>query len=1005
MLFFYVVIVLCLLKLSGLINNVTCLIGFVLVFENDTFGGFMTRKRYFYIGVLLAAVGVLAAGLLWNFSGSAAGKTAVSSPSLHSPEQVIVDDGWVTAVSAHLKAAEYAISASQGAVGQPIVYQAPNRAQNLRTYFSETGIQVTPRLAAAGAWQAALEVLAVGNGVQTTSPHLAAHEAVANRVTLDYGAWQAWYVNDIRGVEQGFTIEEPLFAQETGLLHIDLAVTGDLSPQWVSDDEVQLVTAVGEQALTYHNLYAYDAHGAELPAKMELASLPDNQSGIRLVVDVTGADYPIVVDPLLFSGIIWETWLDQDANYGFSVSTAGDVNGDGYDDVLVGANWYDGGEPQEGAVFAYYGGPQGLPHQYQWKAEGEAPQLELGYAVKSAGDVNGDGFADIIVGTHASPTGKALVYAGSPDGLGAQPLWSANGAQADDRFGMAVNTAGDVNGDDFDDIIVGAPYFDRTVTEPDRGRAYVFYGSFSGPSQTPDWTGEGGYFDDFAGALFGYAVSTAGDVNGDGFADVIIGAPLADSEGITGLVAIFGGSAAGLLMPGTGEPATISEADWLSFGTYSADSWFGGAVGWAGDVNGDGYDDVVVGAPYHPGNQTASGAVFVFTGTDPIFYMQSSPAAEWTFTVDAGNALLGYAVGTAGDIDNDGLDDVIAGAPQYDNAFFQPNQTQAVNGGGAFILHSTAQGFGTVWEFSSNEAEARLGTAVGTAGDVNGDGYADVIIGAPQMPSPADTLGEAFALFGSGEIRELAAFNDSPTSLGSPTQFEATAAAGGALDFLWNFGDGAVAPGAFVAHTYEQPGLYTAVLTATSFTDQITATTAVTVSESTLIDPANGGSLAFVNEETGFGTKVDVPPGAVTETLKLSYTPLITIPQPSPTNSLGYYFDLDVDLPDYQVFLPVVVSGDDGGTVQGVETAVVQSISSATSYIFAKPVTVTIVYSDTGLTPEQELRLKLPYWNKELQMWIDIAEECGLADTYIYYPDENYFTVQICHLTRFGVVH
>ncbi|MFO7680471.1 MAG: FG-GAP-like repeat-containing protein [Chloroflexota bacterium] len=965
----------------------------------------MKTKRYFYLGVIGVVACVLVGVLLGSFSGDA-GVTAVSSPSSHSPEQVIVDDGWVTAVSAHLKAAEYAISASQGAVGQPIVYQAPNRAQNLRTYFSETGIQVTPRLAAAGAWQAALEVLAVGNGVQTTSPRLAAHEAVANRVTLDYGAWQAWYVNDVRGVEQGFTIEEPLFAQETGLLHIDLAVTGDLSPRSVSDDEVQLVTAVGEQALIYHNQYAYDAHGAELPAKMELATLPDNQSGIRLVVDVTGADYPIVVDSLLFSGIIWETWLEQDANYGFSVSTAGDVNGDGYDDVLVGANWFDGGEPREGAVFAYYGGPQGLPHDYQWKVEGNASQLELGYAVKPAGDVNGDGYADIIVGAYATPTGKALVYAGSPAGLEPFPLWFAEGEQAGDRFGMAVNTAGDVNNDGFDDVIIGAPYYDDVSIGQDSGRAYVFYGPLSGAAQSPDWIGTGGWPDVYNGGLFGYAVSTAGDVNNDDYDDVIIGEPLAESDGVTGLAAIFGGSPDGLFMPVSGEPATRNDAEWVSFGAYASDSWFGGAVGYAGDVNGDGYDDVVVGAPYYPGNQqAASGAVFVFTGMDPIFYMQSSPAAEWTFTVDAGNALLGYAVGAAGDVDNDGFDDVIAGAPQYDNSFFQPAQAQAVNGGAAFILRGTGQGFGTVWEFSSNEAEARLGTSVGAAGDVNGDGYADVIIGAPQMPSPADTLGEAFALFGSGEIRELAAFNDSPTSLGSPTQFGAEAAAGGALDFLWNFGDGTVAPGAFVAHTYEQPGLFTAVLTATSFTDQVTATTAVTVSESTLIDPTNGGSLAFVNDETGFGTKVDVPPGAVSETLKLSYTPLAAIPQPSPTNTLGYYFDLDVDLPDYQLFLPVVVNGDDGGTVQGVETAVVQSITDGTSYKFAKPVTVTIVYSDTGLTPEQELRLKLPYWNKESQMWIDIAEECGLADTYIYYPDENYFTVQICHLTRFGVVH
>jgi len=962
----------------------------------------MKKQRFLYLAGVVGVVGFVMGVLFFVvFSEELEDpvEMAVSTNVAVGSKQMMPDERWITAVSAQIEALEYAISLDDNAT--QIAYQAPNRAQNLRTSFSESGIQVEPRLAQGDAWESGLELIGLNNGLQTIAPALAAHTTVENRVTMDYGQWQAWYINDTRGVEQGFTIEEPLFAHETGLIQIDMAVTGDLTPQLVNDDEVGLVTAVGEQILSYYGLTAFDAHGEELSAAMDVVALADGQTGIRLAVDVAEAEYPIVVDPFLGGGPDWEGWIDQDANYGFSVSTAGDVNGDGFDDVLVGAHWFDGSTPNTGAVFAYYGSPDGLPPMFQWMVEGDMPDMELGYQVNPAGDVNQDGFADIIIGTNMTPTGYAYVYTGTLAGLSNQPQWVGFGEQDGDGFGTAVNTAGDVNNDDVDDIIIGAPYFDGAAGS-DSGRAYVFYGPISSAVQSPDWIGEGGEIEYYADGLFGYSVSTAGDVNGDDFDDVIIGEPFGRSEVIQGRALIYTGTLSGLFMPGSGEPAGIYDAAWMSDGPDWGNSEYGASVSVAGDVNGDGFSDVVVGAPQYSDIVPTGGAVFVYTGTHPIINMSTFEDPNWTVYSNIPDAMLGYDVGMAGDVDLDGYDDVIMGAPQFDNTII-PESENALNGGGAFVYRGSPFGFDSVWEFSSDVANAKLGTSVGTAGDVNGDGYADVIIGAPEMPSPNSTLGEAFSFYGSGAISGLQAFNDSPTNLGEPTLLWTEIDTGGVLDYAWDLGDGALFYGPQAAYVYPQPGYYTAIVTATSLTDQMTATTAVTVSASSLIPPS-GGELNFFNEETGFGTGIYIPPGAVSGTFKLSYTPVSTPTQPSPENSIGYYFDLNTDVPDHQVFLPIIVSGDDGEGGTAVPNSFARE-SVNNSYEFNVPITMTIVYTDTGLTEAEELNLKLPYWNTDQQAWIDIAEECDLSHTYMYYPDDNYFTVQVCHLSRMSVAH
>jgi hypothetical protein len=164
---------------------------------------------------------------------------------------------------------------------------------------------------------------------------------------------------------------------------------------------------------------------------------------------------------------------------GKSVASAGDVNGDGYGDVIAGAIEYTNGEYEEGAAFVYIGSASGLSSTASTTLEGNQIEARLGYSVASA-DVNGDGFSDVVVGAPfydngESDEGVAFLYIGSASGLSNTPIETLEGNQADSYWGASVATAGDVNGDGFADVIVGARYYDNG--ESNEGAAFVYYGN------------------------------------------------------------------------------------------------------------------------------------------------------------------------------------------------------------------------------------------------------------------------------------------------------------------------------------------------------------------------------------------------------------------------------------------------------------------------------------------------------------------------------------------------
>ena len=173
--------------------------------------------------------------------------------------------------------------------------------------------------------------------IQPVAP--ASLSAQGNRIEYRRGALLEWYVNDEQGLEQGFTLDAPPSVGAYGRtpLQINLNVTGDLVPAITEDGRaIELTTEGGVPVLRYGSLYVEDAAGRQLPAYFAV-----NSSRISVLVDDSSAIYPIVVDPLL-SSPAWTAEGDQaSAQFGRSVGTAGDVNGDGYSDVIVGADWYE----------------------------------------------------------------------------------------------------------------------------------------------------------------------------------------------------------------------------------------------------------------------------------------------------------------------------------------------------------------------------------------------------------------------------------------------------------------------------------------------------------------------------------------------------------------------------------------------------------------------------------------------------------------------------------------
>jgi hypothetical protein len=386
--------------------------------------------------------------------------------------------------------------------------------------------------------------------------------------------------------------------------------------------------------------------------------------------------------------ILTITGSAPDDTFGYALANVGDVNGDGYGDFLVGAPGYNN---LQGRAYLYRGGPS-LTDTPATVFKATVSGGAFGRFVASAGDVNGDGWDDMLVGapSYNSDQGRAFIYLGNGSGVSATPALTLTGEATANLFGQSGGAAGDVNGDGYADVVIGAERYGGY-----QGRAYLYLGGLAGLSATPAFTLTG----EATGDYFGHALAMAGDVNGDGYADVLIGASGRNAS--QGRAYVYLGSQAGL------EAAPV-----LTLTGETAGEGFGGSVGGAGDVNGDGYADLAIGAPNY---NTAQGILRVYHGS--AFLPTAVPQRSFT---GVETSHLGAAVATAGDVNGDGYADILLGAEGYESNRGQAHLYLGSSAGlqlaPAFTVTGETQGDG-------------LGASVGAAGDVNGDGYADSLIG------------------------------------------------------------------------------------------------------------------------------------------------------------------------------------------------------------------------------------------------------------------------------------
>ena len=448
---------------------------------------------------------------------------------------------------------------------------------------------------------------------------------------------------------------------------------------------------------------------------------------------------------------------------GGSIGAIGNVNGDGIDDLIVSAPYAAYGS---GTTYVVFGksGPEAI--DLADIAAGSGPDSDRGFVITgagagdytglsvSSGDINGDGIDDLIIGAPYVDSSNGAVYvvfgrgaAGTDPidlgdiaaGTGPDSGFVITGA-AYDNAGKSVSVIGDISGDLIDDLIIGAPY--------GYGATYIVFGkNDTGAVDLADVAaGTGGGF--VITGEGGKSVGSIGDMNGDGIDELIIGAPNA-GYGYGAVHVVFG--------RGTPSTAPIDLAD-IAAGTGS-DSGFvitgtgqlnNLSVSSIGDINGDGIDDILIGAPYASYDY---GATYVVLGKGDTGPIDLSDIADGIggFVIQgaASGDHSGASVASAGDVNGDGIDDILIGAvgagPSYGSYYGAAyvvfgrgtNDTSAVDladvafGAGGFVITGTY----------SND---RVGYAVSAAGDVNGDGFADLLVGAPQH----NGSGAAYVIFG-----------------------------------------------------------------------------------------------------------------------------------------------------------------------------------------------------------------------------------------------------------------
>lgn len=467
---------------------------------------------------------------------------------------------------------------------------------------------------------------------------------------------------------------------------------------------------------------------------------------------------------------------------GKTLHNVGDVNDDGYDDFAVGAPLASpNGLAAAGEVYVIFGTAGARPAVVSLKnlngsngfrLEGATTNDQFGAAIGRAGDVNGDGYHDIIIGAPGADlgeieqVGEAYVILGKATFAATLKVGALNGSNGfrltgdieGGQAGASVSGAGDLNGDGYEDMMVGAP--EATVGQKEAaGQVYVVFGRSGFPVDIPlnSLNGQTGFIVSGGDAEdgLGNAVAAGGDVNGDGYGDLLASAWKTDrgNDNDAGVVYVVFGATAfpNALDVGDLDGANGSRLEGIDEGDRA-----GRSVGGAGDVNGDGYADIIIGSPF-AGNLTGESYVVFGAATFPANRKLADLDGGNGFRVTgaAANSQAGASVAGAGDVNGDALDDLLIGAPGAGERSLRfAGQSFIVFGKKSFdgvVDLANLDGGGI--QLNGGGGGDQSGQAVSGAGDTNGDGFEDILIGAPKAGTPtAGDTGASYLVFGGSTL-------------------------------------------------------------------------------------------------------------------------------------------------------------------------------------------------------------------------------------------------------------
>ncbi len=436
---------------------------------------------------------------------------------------------------------------------------------------------------------------------------------------------------------------------------------------------------------------------------------------------------------------------------GYSVSIVGDLNADGYDDVAVGAYGDATVGVQAGAVYVFYGPLTGTLSTSSADAilRGEATGDQAGFSLNGAGDVNADGYDDLLIGAPSNDSGgtnggATYLVLGPTSGVHALPssaIATFVSNDGGDNLGYSVSGAGDINSDGYDDVLVGAP-FDE-VNGAGSGTAYVWLGPISG-SQNPS-TAHATLSGSTSGDNFGAAVDGGQDYDADGASDVVVGAWKNDAAGTdSGAAYLFKGPFSGTL--------GVANASMRIRGIAAGDQG-GTGVALLPDVNGDGFDDLLVGSPRNDNAATDAGAAYLFLGNTTDSGIVSMSTADLTIRGGASNNRAGTALASGGDFDGDGRGELVVAAPERVSAGVLAQGNTYVlypyDLAGTFDLAGAATSDHAA-DFLGQANADKFGSALGGSGDIDGDGWEDLVVGAWGNDSGASNAGRVYIFYGAG---------------------------------------------------------------------------------------------------------------------------------------------------------------------------------------------------------------------------------------------------------------